>query len=113
MTVDIELVTETLQKVVKERDELGALIEYVRTSAEKSIEAEYGTISAGWLVTTLDQAPENVLEAHDIMIAHRIANKILAVFSDPDRKRPIRDDGEFPTDLMNDYEWAAHIARTA
>lgn len=41
----------------------------------------------------------------------RIASAIEATFSDPERVRPLVPTGEFATDLANDWQWAALIAR--
>lgn len=40
----------------------------------------------------------------------RIAADIRATFTDPERLRPRDPEGEFATDLLNDWQWAALIA---
>lgn len=61
------------------------------------------------LESVLDHLPERD-EAVRADERECVAAEIRGVAADPARRRPREKDGEFPTDLANDFEWAAIIA---
>lgn len=49
--------------------------------------------------------------ANDAAVLRAAADEIRAIFASPDRQRPRDPAGEYPTDLLNDPQWAEHIVR--
>lgn len=71
---------------------------YLESHAEWPTQ-EYELIAA--LVATAEVAAQTRRDTLE-----EAATEIERIADDPDRRRPMRGDAEFPTDLANDFQWA-------